>query len=128
MNSSRALTVASLLSVLLSTVHVADDITRGMAPGKLPSLVLVPILVVWLYGTLVLSGRRSGYVIMLVGGLIGMMLTVLHFMGAGIGASITSSTGGFFFIWTLLAVGTTSLFSFVLALRGLWSTRTPSSH
>jgi len=34
-------------------------------------LVAVPILVVWPYGTLVLAERRSGYVIILLGSLLG---------------------------------------------------------
>src|SRR6266850_1046738 len=57
------LTIASLLSILFGTFHLADDIARGMSPGGLPNLFAVVICVVWLYGTLVLAERRSGYVI-----------------------------------------------------------------
>jgi hypothetical protein len=49
-------------SILFMTFHLADDIVRGMEPGTLSNLIAVPILVVWLYGTLVLAERRSGYV------------------------------------------------------------------
>ena len=52
------LAIASLLSILFTTLHVTDDIVRGMEPGKLADLIVVPILVVWLYGTLVL-GRKA---------------------------------------------------------------------
>ncbi|HXF12837.1 MAG TPA: hypothetical protein VN517_06775, partial [Terriglobales bacterium] len=65
MRHNFALTIASLLSILFTTLHVADDIVRGMEPGRLSDLIVVPILVVWLYATLVLAERRSGYVIIL---------------------------------------------------------------
>jgi hypothetical protein len=62
------LTIASLLSILFFTFHLADDIVRGMEPGTLTNLTAVPIFVLWLYGTLVLAERRSGYIITLLGG------------------------------------------------------------
>jgi hypothetical protein len=34
---------------------------------------------------------------------------------------IAQSSGGFFFVWTLLALGVTALFSVILSVRGLWS-------
>jgi len=40
--------------------------------------------------------------------------------GAGVGGAIAKSGGAFFFIWTLLALGVTALFSVILAGRGLW--------
>jgi len=49
------LTVASLLSILFMTFHLTDDIVRGMEPGTLSNLTALPIVVVWLYGTLVLA-------------------------------------------------------------------------
>lgn len=122
MKQSVVLTITSLLSILFVTFHLADDIVRGMEPGKLPDLIVVPILVLWLYGTLVLAGKRSGYVIILLGSLLGLLVPVIHMMGKGVGVSgnIAKSNGAFFFIWTLLALGVTSLFSIVLSLRGLW--------
>jgi hypothetical protein len=44
-----------------------------MEPGTLSNLIALPILVVWLYGTLVLAGKRSGYVIILLGSLLGLL-------------------------------------------------------
>ncbi len=61
------LTISSLLSILFMSFHHADDVVRGMAPGKFSNLVPVFFLLVWLYGTLALAGRRSGYAIILVG-------------------------------------------------------------
>jgi hypothetical protein len=53
------LTTASLLSILFVTLHTADDIVRGMEPGTLSDLIVMPILVLWLYGTLVLADRGT---------------------------------------------------------------------
>jgi len=114
------LTIASLLSVLLMTFHLADDIVRGMEKGGLSNLVAVPIFVVWLYGTLVLAERRSGYVIILIASLLGLGIPFIHMRGAGVG-EIARSSGGFFFVWTLIALGVTALFSVILSARGLWS-------
>ena len=125
------LTIASLLSILLLSFHLADDIVRGMEPGTLSSLVAVPILVIWLYGTLVLAERRSGYVIILLGSLLGLLVPVIHMKGAGVGGAIAKSSGGFFFIWTLLALGVTSLFCVIVSVRGLWKhlpERTATQH
>jgi hypothetical protein len=114
------LTIASLLSILFLTFHLADDIVRGMEPGTLSNLTAVPILVVWLYGTLVLPERRSGYVIILLGSLLGLVVPIIHMKGAGVGGAIAKSSGAFFFVWTLLALGVTALFSVILSARGLW--------
>ena len=115
------LIVASLLSILFLTFHLTDDIVRGMEKGGASNLVAVPILVVWLYGTLVLAERRSGYVIILLGSLLGAGVPVIHMMGKGVGGKIAQSSGGVFFVWTLLALGVTALFSVILSVRGLWS-------
>ena len=117
------LTCSSLLSILLFTLHLADDIVRGFEKGQLSNLAALPIFVVWLHGPLVLAERRSGYVIMFVGALLGLAVPVLHMSGRGVGvdSAIGSSSGAFFFVWTLLAVGVTALFSLVLSARGLWA-------
>ena len=60
------LIIGSLLSILLMTIHMTDDIVRGMEPGTLFDLIIVPILAVWLYATLLLIDRRSGLVIILI--------------------------------------------------------------
>jgi len=120
MKHSVTLTITSLLSILFGTFHLADDIDRGMSPGGLPNLFAVVICVVWLYGTLVLAERRAGYVIILIASLLLMGIPVIHMRGVGVGFGTTRS-GGFFFIWTLLAIGVTSLFSVILSARALWS-------
>jgi len=114
------LMIGSLLSIILMIFHMTDDIVRGMEPGTLFDLIIVPILAVWLYGTLVLHGRRSGYIIVLVASLLGLLVPIIHMKGAGVGGAIAKSSGGFFFIWTLFALSVTSLFSVMLAARALW--------
>ena len=117
------LMIASLLSILLMTIHMTDDIVRGMEPGTLFDLIIVPILAVWLYGTLVLIERRSGLVIILIGSLLGLVVPIIHMKGAGVGGAIARSNGAFFFIWTLFALAVTTLFSVLLSARGLWEHR-----
>ena len=121
MKQNVMLTIASLLSILFMTFHLTDDIIRGMASGRVSNLFGVLILVVWLYGTLVLAERRSGYVIILLGSLLGSGIPVLHMMGKGVGGDFAKSSGAFFFVWTLIALGVTALFSVILSARGLWS-------
>lgn len=130
MKQNNILTIASLLTILLLTFHLADDIVRQFENGKLQNLIAVPICVVWLYGTLMLAGRRSGHVIILLFSLLGTIVPVIHMMGKGVGAGsrIANSSGGFFFIWTLFAIGITSLFSVILSVSGLWSLRRGVKH
>ena len=123
MKRNMLLVIASVLSILFMTFHQTDDIVRGMEPGRLSDLIIVPILVVWLYGALVLAERRSGYIIILVMSLLGLVVPVIHMKGAGVGDTIVKSSGGFFFIWTLVALGVTALFSVILSARGLWEHR-----
>ena len=103
------------------TLHITDDIVRGISKAE-PSNIALAVLVVLLYGTLVLSERRSGYVIMLFVGLFAAGMPVIHMRGAHYG-EIAKSTGGFFFVWTLWALGALGGFTFILSARGLWSLR-----
>jgi hypothetical protein len=116
------LTITSLLSILFLTLHLTQDILYGMAQPGLSSLVVaVPVLVLWLYGTLVLADRRSGYIIILVGSLVGLGVSVIHFRGPSgvLNAEHLKSGGAFFFIWTLIALGVNATYSAVLSVRGL---------
>jgi hypothetical protein len=122
---SLVLTITSLLSILLMTFHLADDVVRGIEPGGVRNLIGVAILVIWLYGTLALAPRRSGYVIMFLGSLLASGVPVVHMTGAGlVGGRIANSSGVFFWVWTLLALGVTGIFSAILSAHGLWSLRT----
>jgi len=124
MNPNVTLTTTSLLSIVFMAFHAADDIVRGMEPGGISTLVGILILVVWLYGTLVLAERRWGYVIILLASLGGAAVAIVHMMGTGlVGGRIANSSGIFFWVWTLIALGVTAIFSAILSIRGLWRLR-----
>jgi len=119
MKRNAILVVTSLLSILLLTLHITDDIVRGISKAE-PSNSALIVLVVFLYGTLMLAERRSGQVIMLLVGLFAAAMPVMHMRGAHYG-EIARSPGGFFFVWTLWALGGLGGITFVLAARALWT-------
>jgi hypothetical protein len=124
MKQNAILVVTSLLSILLLTLHITDDIVRGISNAE-PSKIALIVLAVFLYGTLVLAERRSGHVIMLLVGLFAAGMPVIHMRGAHYGA-IARSPGGFFFVWTLWALGGLGGVTFILAARGLLSATDPA--
>jgi hypothetical protein len=118
------LTVASLLSILFMTFHLAVDTLQakaGTPEAGGSTLVGVPVLVVWLYGTLFLAQRRSGHVIMLIGAVLALGMPVAHTMGAGgfFHGTIGKSSEAFLSVWTLHVLGVTGLFSLILSVKGL---------
>ena len=82
-------------------------------------MVAIAIVVAWLDAVLVLTERRSGYVISLLFSLVAAGVPVIHMTGLGLGAG--KSAGATFFVWTLLALGLTSIFGVILSVHGLWS-------
>ena len=127
MKHQLTLMITSLISILLATFHISDDVVRGFEPGGFKNISAMVILALWLYGTLMLSGRRWGYVIMLLGSALGTLMPMAHMRGAGmVGGRVAGSDGIHFFVWTLIALGATSTFSLVLSARGLWSLRGPA--
>jgi len=121
MKQNVLLTIASLFSILLSTFHLSDDIVRGMEKGGASNLIAIPILVVWLYGTLALAERRSGYVIVLLGSLLVLTIPIVLMREVAFGAQVARvPSGGFFFVWTMIALGVTALFSLILSASALW--------
>ena len=113
MKHNATLIVTSLLSTLLLSIHVTQDIVRGVDRWGRLSLVGVLILVVLLYGSLVLAERRSGRIIMLLGGLLAAAMPVIH------SKVNMAKSGAFLFIWTLFALGATGTLTVILAARGL---------
>ena len=123
MKHNLTLTITSLLSILLFLIHLADDIVRGFERGGLSNLLAVLIMVVWLYATLVLAGRKSGYIMLLVLSFLASGIPILHMRGKGVGiaSGIANSPGGFRFVWMLIALGVIGLFSVILSARALWN-------
>jgi hypothetical protein len=128
MKTNLLLPIVSLLLILLMTLHFTSDTTHAHA-GTLEAggstLVGVPILAIWLYGTLLLAERRSGHIIMLVGSILAIGMPVAHAMSpAGFfHGAIARSNPAFLFVWTLHALGVLGLFAFVLSIQGLWNLR-----
>lgn len=128
MKQNLTLPITSLLAILLMTLHLTGDVIRarpgtGEAGGS--TLIVVPILVVWLYGTLLLGERRSGLIIMLVGSVLAILMPVVHVMfpGGVFQGQLARSGPAFLFVWTLHALGVTGMFLFTLSVRGLWLLR-----
>jgi len=128
MKRNLILVVTSVASILLMTFHFAQDTVHakvGTAEAGGSTLVAVPILVVWLYGTLFLSERRSGHIIMLIGSVIALGMPVLHVRAAAgfFHGQLVQPDRGFWFVWTLHALGVTGMFSLILSAQGLWKLR-----
>jgi hypothetical protein len=121
MKQNVALTLSSLLSVVLFTVHLAHDIVFGLdSMSRAGTFVVLLIMLVWLYAAVELAGRRTGHIITLLLGIIAAGVPVLHTVGGP-----RSAGRGFFFVWTLLALGASGVFSAALSARGLWRSLRP---
>ena len=121
MNLKITLTITSLLTILLSSFHLADDVVHGFEPGGVTNYTGVMIMAVYLYATLILAERRWAHLIVLIGSIGGAGVPYLHMMGNGlVGPRVANSGGVFFWVWTLMALGVTASVSVVLAARGLW--------
>ena len=121
MKENTILVVTSLLSILLLTLHITDDIVRGISKAE-PSNIALIVLALFLYGSLVLNERRSGHVIMLLVGLFAAAMPLIHMRGAHY-SEIARSAGGFFFVWTLWALGGLGGVTLILSARGSWNLR-----
>jgi len=115
------LVVTSLLSILLLSLHISEDIVLGFAGGGLVNLIAMGILTVYLCGALLWRDRRWGLVILLLGSLLAAAMPVLHMTGAGVG--VKRSAGAFFFVWSLYALGVTGTFGAILSAQALWNAR-----
>ena len=120
MKQSTLLTVTSLLTILLLTIHLTSDFLHDAGELSLPLVLIAAlILTVLLWGTLVLAERRTGHVIMLLGSLVALAMPVMHLRRARGVADALARPDASFFVWILLALAVTGLFSAVLAVRGL---------
>jgi hypothetical protein len=129
MNHKVTLTITSLFTILLASFHLADDVVLGIEPGGVSNYNGVLILAVFLYATLMLGERRWAHVIVLIGSIGAAAVPYLHMTGPGlVGGKAANSSGKFFWVWTLFALGATAMVSVVLSARGLWSLRRAQSN
>ena len=112
----------SLLLLLLLTLHVVDDIVHGFDSAGLINMIGIVVLGLLIYGTLVLHERVSGHIVMLFVALFSMLMPVVHLRSARINETAHAS-GGFFFIWTLWALGGVGIFGIIVAIQGLVNLR-----
>jgi hypothetical protein len=124
MKQQTILVLTSALSILLVLLHVSDDIVRGFEPGGFKHIQTTLTMGVWLYGTVALTGRRSGYVVMLLGALLGTLVSLAHMRGAGlVGGRVANTEGMLLWVFPQLVLGVTASVSVVLAAQGLWTLR-----
>ena len=126
MTRNVTLTVTSLLTVLLSSFHLADDVAKGFEPGGTSNYTGIVIVAVFLYAVLALIERRVGLIIILLGSIGGAGVPYIHMRGNGLmGPRVVNSGAVFFWVWTNLALGATALVSVVLAAQELWRSFRP---
>jgi hypothetical protein len=128
MKHNLILTVSSLISILFMTFHMTQDTLHARAGNPEAggsTLIAAPILVIWLYGTLLLRERRSGHIIMLIGSILAMAMPAFHIMGPqGIfSVEFARYSGAFLFFWSFFVLSMTGMLSFFLSVRGLWGLR-----
>ncbi len=110
----------SLLAIFFISLHYTDDVirkVRGMDQGGIAVLIAVLMLVVWLFAVLLLTERKSGYVIGLILALLNSLIPLGHLTGmageATPGEILTSS--GPFFVWVVIALALTVFPSLILS-------------
>jgi hypothetical protein len=125
MKQTVTLAITSLLSILLFSLHWADEVARGLEPGTFSGAWGgLLILAVWLSATLVFAERRLGLVIILLGSILASGVPVLHMQGRGLVLGrygTTNANAMFFWVWTNIALGASGMLSFVLSARALWN-------
>ncbi|MFZ2029591.1 MAG: hypothetical protein WAU68_04725 [Vitreimonas sp.] len=123
MKPDKLAVVMPVLIVVLLVSHLAQDIVFGYEPAKVATLFALPIVALWLYLALAVAGRGSGYLLLIIGALASAVVPIIHMSGGGVRQEVVQSSGGFFFIWTLLALAVSASASILLAIHGLWSLR-----
>jgi hypothetical protein len=112
----------SLISLVLVSIHLPDDYVHGFDKRVVDNPYAILAFVVWSCGLLLLRERLIGRIILLLGGLLALLMPVIHLNGH-FPPDFAASAGAFRFVWVLYAVGTTGTLTVILALRELFSRR-----
>jgi uncharacterized membrane protein len=123
MKHGTALTVTSVIAIVLLILHLSGDVIYGMDTAGPGMLIAIAVLVLVLYAAIALRERRSGFIILLLGALAAVGMPVLHMAIFRLRPTFPQREGAFFFIATLLALGVTGGVAAILAIQGLISTR-----
>jgi hypothetical protein len=120
MRKNDLLALMSLISLVLLSVHVADDYVQGFDRHVVDNPYGILVFVLWACGIFLLRERVIGQVILLLGGLFAVAMPIIHLNGR-FPADFARADGAFRFIWTLYAVGTIGALTVILAARELFS-------
>jgi hypothetical protein len=119
------LALMSLISLVLLSVHVADDYVQGFDTHVVDNPYGILIFVLLASGIVLFRERVAGRVILLLGGLIAVAMPIMHLNGR-IPAEFARADGALRFVWTLYALGTTGALTVILAARELFSRPAPT--
>ena len=124
MTQRNALTALSVISVFLVVLHVSEDIVRGYEPGGLKHIQTILTMGLWLYATVAIAEGRVKYTLMLLGNLLGVVVSLAHMRGPGlVGGRIADADGKLLWVLAVLTLGVAASVAAALSARGLWSVR-----
>lgn len=123
MKHKELLTVLSLLAIVLAAMHIADDYVHGFDRSVVNNPYAMLILAAWSSGVLLLRDRLIGRVVILLGGLVAIVIPIIHLNGRGYGDEFLKTDGALRFIWTLYMLGTIGTVITIGAIREMASAR-----
>jgi hypothetical protein len=123
MKQKDLLTVLSLIAIVLTTMHMADDYLHGFDRHVVANPYPILIFVVWSSGVLLLRDRLIGRIVMLLGGLVAIAMPIIHLNGRGYGEEYLRTDGALRFIWTLYILGTIGAVIIIGAVHEMASSR-----
>jgi hypothetical protein len=122
MKPNELLTATSLVSLVLLSVHVSDDIAHGFDSAGLMNFTAIVVLAGFLYAILLHGDRLAGRIVMLLTAILAAGMPLIHLRSVRIN-EIAQAPGGMFFIWTLWALGVTGLLGLALLIREVLTRR-----
>jgi len=123
MKHKELLTVLSLLAIVLVAMHIADDYVHGFDRRVVNNPYAILILAVWSSSVLLLRDRLIGRVVILLGGLLAIVIPIIHLNGRGYGDEFLRTDGALRFIWTLYMLGTIGGVIIIGAIREMVGAR-----
>ena len=123
MKHKELLTVLSLLAIVLVAMHIADDYVHGFDRSVVNNPYAMLILAAWASPVLLLRDRLFGRIVILLGGLVAIVIPIIHLNGRGYGDEFLKTDGALRFIWTLYMLGTLGAVIIIGAIREMVGAR-----
>ena len=123
MKQKDLLTVLSVLAIVLVAMHIADDYVHGFDRRVVDNPYGMLILMAWSSGVLLLRDHQIGRVVILVGGLVALVVPLVHLNGRAYGDEFLKTDGALRFIWTLYMLGPIGAVVLIGAIREIVGTR-----